>query len=192
MECGWECAKSGRSKCQECKRVIAKDEQRMWRTEVARWPSAKQSNDTCKDCAPQKNPCWCVKDLKAKCFRWMTMSPSTLRAQQRGRTAKTRTASAKEFAQAEDAFLQLEREQCTHKQTGECNSVGEEIGSLSQKISAFRDYTPARLNGHIQQGTTCDAGSSAKLFNGGAVSPGLSYEKNNFRRGKNKKTNGQF
>ena len=57
MECGWECAKSGRSKCQECKRVIAKDEQRMWRTEVARWAADETvKRYVCKDCAPQKNP----------------------------------------------------------------------------------------------------------------------------------------
>ena len=57
MECGWEFAKSGRSKCQECKRVIAKDEQRMWRTEVARWADDETvKRYVCKDCAPQNNP----------------------------------------------------------------------------------------------------------------------------------------
>ena len=78
--------------------------------------------------------------------------------------------TAKQFAQAEDAFLQLEREaMCTHKQTGECNSVGEQMGSLSHKISAFLDYTPAHHKGHIQQGTTCDAGMPSQNFSMAAL-----------------------
>ena len=76
-------------------------------------------------------------------------------------------ATAKKFAIHEDRFLGHEREaMCTYMASNGsvCNSVRDEMSSLSQKINAFLGYTPAHHEGHIQQGTTCDAGMPSQNF----------------------------